>query len=273
MFGPTTTAGKIDDYETRFTIVNGAHYLIAGRGKEAWPIGAAEAEGYKAHYRRRMIQARWLRRGLILTPILIILFNAFFPLPKTEFVRSTVGTVTALLLVFGIPLSFLLHHIISDLTRTGIERRLRDRITTRMIEAVTPQLTRFGRLGRKLLFACVALEIGMAVLHILLGRDALAQHLRIMTRLGNGQEEMLARVTGNLAWVLQFAMMLAILLLLVDRRGRRRAAELAKQAEAAAAKDAVREQVLRQLADDRRAATPAGAAPGAVFGRKESARH
>ena len=267
MFGPTTTAGKIDDYGTRFTVVNGAHFLIAGKGNEAWPISAAEADAFKAHYRRRMLFARWLRRGMILTPILILVLNAFFPLPKTEFVRSTLGTVTALLLVFGIPLSFLLHHVISDLARAGIERGLAQRITTRQPEAVTPQLTAVGRFGRWLLFACVALEIGMAVLHALIGRDALAQHMRIMYRLGNGQEDMLARLTGNLAWVLQFAMMLAILLLIVDRRGRRRAGELSKEAEAVTARDKAREQLLRQLADEQRAA--AVQPRGAVFGRKE----
>jgi hypothetical protein len=254
MLGPGTTAGKIDDYETRFTMVNGAHFLIAGTGDEAWPISAAEAEEYKAHYRRQMVRARWLRRGLILTPILIIVLNAFFPLPRTAFVRSTVGVGTALLLVFGIPLGFLLHNIVSDLARTGIERRLKHRITTRLPEAVTPKLTAAGRAGRRLLFACLALEIGMAALHLILGRDAFAQHMRIMYRMGNGQEEALARLTGNLAWVLLFAMMLAILLMIVDRRGRRRMAAAEKAAKAATARDDAREQLLRQLADERRAA-------------------
>jgi hypothetical protein len=270
MFGPTTTSGKIDEYETRFTIVNGAHFLISGKGSEAWPISAAEVADFQAHYRRQMVRARWLRRGLILSPILIILLNAFFPLPRTEFVRSTVGVGTALLLVFGIPLSFLLHNIISDVTRIGIERRLQHRITSRLPEAITPKLTPAGRFGRRLLFACVALEIGMAVLHALLGRDALAQHMRILYRMGNGQEEMLARLTGNLAWVLQFAMMLAILLLIVDRRGRRKAGELARAAEAVVARDAAREQLLRQLADEHRAALPDSRPRGAVFGRNVS---
>ena len=268
MFGPTTTAGKIDEYGTRFTIVNGAHFLISGKGKEAWPISAAEEAEFRAHYRRQMVRARWLRRGLILTPILIIILNAFFPLPRTEFVRSTVGVGTALLLVFGIPLGFLLHNIISDVTRIGIERRLQHRLTSRLREAITPKLTPFGRFGRRLLFACVALEIGMMVLHAVIGREALAQHMRILSRMGNGQEEMLARLTGNLAWVLQFAMVLAILLLIVDRRGRRKAGELAKAAAAVVARDAAREQLLRQLADEHRATVPPGPAPGAVFGRK-----
>ena len=128
-------------------------------------------------------------------------------------------------------------------------------------------LTRDQCLKRRLLFACVALEIGMMVLHALLGRDALAQHMRILYRMGNGQEEMLARLTGNLAWVLQFAMLLAILLLIVDRRGRRQMAEAAKAGEAQASRDNAREQLLRQLADEHRAAAPDVHLRGAVFGR------
>jgi hypothetical protein len=54
MHGPITTAGKIDAFEARFTIVGGAHFLIAPNGKEAWPISAAEADAFKALYRRRM---------------------------------------------------------------------------------------------------------------------------------------------------------------------------------------------------------------------------
>ena len=98
---------------------------------------------------------------------------------------------------------------------------LKHRITTREPEAITPKLTWAGRVGRRLLFAFVALEVGMAGLHLILGRDALAQHMRIMTRLGDGNEDWLARLTGNLAWVLHFAALLGIVLLIVDRRSRR----------------------------------------------------
>lgn len=254
MFGPTTTAGKIDNFESRFTVVNGAHFLIAPNGKEAWPISAVEAGEYKALYRRRMEWARWLRRGLILSPILILVFNACVPFPRTEFVRATVGTGTALLLVFGIPLSFLLHTIISDLARVGIERRLKRRMTTRMPEAIRPALTPLGRFGRRLLFTCIALELGMAVLHRVLGMDSLAAHMRVMTGLTDGREGLLAQVTGNLTWGVHFGMILAFLLLVIDRRAKRLAAERAKEEEAVAAKDSVREKML-QLAVE--AARPA----------------
>jgi hypothetical protein len=255
MFGPTTTAGKIDNYESRFTVVNGAHFLIAPNRKEAWPIRAAEAGEYKALYRRRMEWARWLRRGMILAPILILILNATIPFPKTEFVRSTLGLGTALLLVFGIPLSFLLHTIISDLARVGIERQLKRRMTTRMPDAIRPALTPLGRFARRLLFTCVALEFGMAVLHRALGMDSLAEHMRVMTGLRDGQEGLLAQMTGYLTWGVHFGMILAFLLLVIDRRAKRLAAELAKQEEAAAARDDVRERMLKRLAAE--AASPA----------------
>jgi hypothetical protein len=143
MLLPGTTAGKIDEFGTRFTIVKGAHFLIAGNGKEAWPISAAEAEEFKALHRRRMIVARWIRRLAILTPILMLILGWNF-LPKAAWVREAFGTATALLLVFGIPLGFLQHNLTSDLTGFGIERRLKGRITTGLREAITPQLTTAG---------------------------------------------------------------------------------------------------------------------------------
>jgi hypothetical protein len=266
MLLPGTTAGKIDEFGTRFTIVNGAHFLIAGNGKEAWPISAAEAEEYKALHRRRMIIARWIRRVAILTPILMIIFGGAF-LPKAQWVRETYGTVAAVLLVIGIPLSILQHTVTSDVTAFGIERRLKGRLTTGLREAITPQLTAAGWWGRRLIFAFVSLELGMMALHLILGRDALAQHMRIMYRMGDGNEDWLARLTGNLAWVLQFALILGIVLVMVDRRIRRTAGEQAKRTEA---KESAREQLLRQLADEHRAATGqvAVSAPRtAVFGR------
>ena len=57
MFGPATTSGKIDEYGTRFTIVNGAHFLISGKDSEAWPISAAEVADFQAHYRRQMVRS------------------------------------------------------------------------------------------------------------------------------------------------------------------------------------------------------------------------
>ena len=43
-------------------------------------------------------------------------------LPASPSIRMSFGTVTAVLLAFGIPLSFLQHAITSDLTRIAIER-------------------------------------------------------------------------------------------------------------------------------------------------------
>jgi hypothetical protein len=229
MFGPGTTAGKIDEFETRFTVVNGAQFMIAANGKEAWPISAAEAEEFKSLYRRRMERARWLRRGLLIGPALLIVCAML-----SVALPDSLAAILLPLYILAIPIALAQHPITSDLTRWGIERRLKQRITTRLPAAITPPLTPIGHFGRRLLFACVALEIGMIVLHLLLGEHALAEHMRVLYGQMNGREGMLARVTGNLAWTVQFAAMLAILLLIVDRRARRRAAARAKQAAAAA---------------------------------------
>jgi len=263
--GPTTTAGKIDEYETRFTIVNGAHFLIAGNGKEAWPVSAAEADAFKARYRGRMILARWLRRGIILTPILIVLLNIFLFVDASLAFKKVLGTIAAIAFAFGIPLSFLMHTLVSDLTRRDIERGLQRRLTTRLPEAVTPQLSTAGWVGRRLLWAFAALEIGMAGLHLLLGRDALAEHMRIMHQMGNGREGWLALLTGNLAWVLQFVLIIGIILLLIDRRARRKAGEQEKVAQATLSREEERAALLRQLADAHRGTSPAGTA-GAEIG-------
>lgn len=230
MFGPRSTAGKIDEYESRFTIVNGAHFLIAGNGREAWPISAAEAAEFKALYRRRMERARWIRRSVFLVPLLFILLD-ILSLPPPD----ALAIVLLPLYLIAVPVSLAQHPITSDLTRAGIERRLKRRITTRLPAAITPPLTPLGRFGKRLLIACVAIELGTIALHLALGRDAYAQHMRILYRVGNGQEGLLAQITGNLAWGAQFAAMLAILLLIVDRRSRRLAAERAKQADESAA--------------------------------------
>lgn len=232
MHGPTSTAGKIDQFETRFTMVGGAHFMIAGNGKEAWPVSAAEAEAFKSLYRRRMIRARWIRRGVILTPLLFIWLNILLS-DQPESVRALLGVAAATLFVIGIPLAFLQHALTGDLTRWGIERQLSRRITTRLPEAITPPLTPVGHFGRRLLFACIALELGMIVLHLAMGEGALAEHMRVLYGQTSGNEGPLARFTGNLAWVTQLALMLAIVLMIVDRRIRRRRAEEAKAAEKA----------------------------------------
>jgi hypothetical protein len=228
MFGPTTTAGKIDAFETRFTRVHGGHFLIAPDGREAWPVSAAEAGEYKALYRRRMLWARWLRRGLLLGPLLLILLTMIsFPVP------DSLAAILLPLYLLALPIGLILHPVISDLTRRRIERGLEHRITTRLPAAITPALTPLGRFGKQLLLGCVALEIGIIGFRLLLSREGLAEHLRVMYGHPNGHEGVLAQVTGNLAWGLQYAALLAIVLLFVDRRARRRAAARAEAAEAA----------------------------------------
>jgi hypothetical protein len=243
MHGPITTAGKIDAFETRFTIVNGAHFLIAPNGKEAWPISAAEADAFKALYRRRLVRARWIRRGLLFGPALLMVLAMM-----SAAIPDGLGIILLPLYLLAIPLAFLQHALTADLTRWWIERQLQRRITTRLPEATTPPLTPIGRLGKRLLIGCIALEIGMVVLHLLLGMDALAEHMRVLYGQTNGDEGMLAQFTGNLAWFTQFALMLAILLMIVDRRIRRGREAAAKLADARAAAAKARERVLQRLA-------------------------
>lgn len=243
MYGPSTTAGKIDAFETRFTRVNGGHFLIAPDGKEAWPISAAEDAEFKALYRRRMERARWFRRGLLLGPLLLIVLTMIsFPVP------DSLAAILLPLYLLAIPIGLIQHPVTSDFTIRRIERGLKHRITTRFPAAITPPLTPLGHFGRRLLFACVALEIGMIGFRLLLNREALAEHMRVMYRHTNGHEGVLAQVTGNLAWGLQYAALLAIVLLFIDRRSRRLAAERAKVEAAAAASDAKREGNLRRPA-------------------------
>lgn len=231
MFGPGSTAGKIDEYESRFTTVNGAHFLIAANGEEAYPISATESREFRDLYRRRMTRAGRIRRLAVLGPFFLLLF-----LMLTESLPSWLRPVrqaAGLLVMAALPLGLIQHPVTSDLARMSIERRLKRRITTRFPAAVTLALTPLGRFAKRLLIACVALEIGMAAVHAIVGMDALAEHMRVMYRQGDGAEGMLAQVTGNLAWGVQFAAMLGIVLMIVDRRSRRLAAERAAEADAA----------------------------------------
>jgi preprotein translocase subunit SecG len=148
-------------------------------------------------------------------------------------VPDWLGAWVLILYLPGIPLAFLQHALTSDLTRRGIERQLQRRITTRLPAAITPQLTGIGHFGRRLLIACVAVEFGMIALHILMGEGALAEHMRVFHGQTVGNEGTLAVLTGTLAWVTQFALILAILLLIVDRRVRRQRAHAAEAKERA----------------------------------------
>lgn len=250
MFGPYSTAGKIDEFEIRFTQVDGAHFLITRNGGEAWPISAAEAAELKAHYRRRMAWARWLRRLSIILPFALLIFT---PPPLRQIVFHF-GAGPWLLLI---PLGYILHPLVSDLTKAGIERSLARRITTRFPAAVTPALTIVGRAGRWMLFTGLALEIGMQIMHWLLGRELYAEHMRVSHFMATGHEGLLAWVTGTLGWVVRIGLVIAVILIAWDRRYRR---DAAAEAEAGLpAKDAAREQLLRQLAAEHRARLPATA--------------
>jgi hypothetical protein len=241
MPGPITTAGKIDAFEARFTIVGGAHFLIAPNGREAWPISAAEADAFKALYRRRMQGARWRRRLVFVVPF-GLLFLSMAGLPVTD---TLVGTVLFLYLI-GIPIAFAQHEITSDLTKREIARRLTQRMTTRLPAAITPALTPLGRFGRRLLLTGAALEIGLPALHLCFGRDSLAAHMRVMHGMTNGREGLLAEITGALAWVGELALVLAIALIMIDRTARRRAAR-ARPAPAPPS-EAARARLLHRLA-------------------------
>jgi hypothetical protein len=240
MLDPTSTARKIDEFESRFTTVNAAHFLIAANGKEAYPISAAEASEFKALYRRRMMWARWLRRIVVIGP-----FALLFLTPSALGPYLFAWGVAPYLLF--LPLGLIQHPIVSDLTKVSIERRLKRRITTRLPAAVTPARTPLGRFARRLLLTCIALEIGMVALHAMMGMDALAEHMRIMYRQGNGHEGLLAQVTGNLVWGVLLAAMFSMALMMVDRWSRRLAAVRAEKAEAAKAADAARDDRLRTL--------------------------
>lgn len=219
MFGPTTTAGKIDAFETRFTTVSGMHFLIAPGGREAWPISQVEAADFKALYRRRMLRARWIRRSLLIGPLLLIVLAMIaFPVP------DSLAAVLLPLYLLAIPVGLIQHRVTGDLTVRRIERGLRHRIVSRFPAALTPALTPLGRYGRQLLLACVAVELGIIGFRLLLSREALAEHLRVLYGHATGHEAMLAQVSGTIAWVVQYAAVLAIVLMILDRRARRRAA-------------------------------------------------
>lgn len=267
MFGPYSTAGKIDEFEIRFTQVNGGHFLITRNGEEAWPISAAEVAEFKGLYRRRMEWARWLRRLSIVLPFALLIFTP----PPLRRIVFHFGAAPWLLLI---PLGYIMHPLVSDLTKAGIERSLGRRITTRIPAAITPGLTRLGRFGRQLFFACLAIEIGMQIMPFLAGREFHAEHLRVLTWMANGQEGLLAQLSGNLGRIARIFMIFALIMIAWDRRYRRDAAVEAEAGAAIAKQDSAREQLLRQLADEHRAALPAAAGAeraghprSATFGR------
>ena len=234
MFGPSTTGAAIDAFESRFTNAAGAHFMIAANGKEAYPIGEAEGLAFRALYRRRMGRARWIRRASLIAVIpLLMLLNTLMPAPS-DWLRSALQQASGLLLL-GLPLIGLAQHpITSDLTKVGIERKLKHRMTTRFAPAITPVATPLGRFAKRMLIAAVAIEVAILLFHAFGSRDDLAAHMRVLYGLESGNEGLAARLTGNLSWVVQLAIVTGVLLMMLDRR-RRRIAERAKAAEAAKA--------------------------------------
>lgn len=231
MFGPGTTAAAIDAFERRFTHAAGAHFMIAANGKEAYPISEAESLSFRAIYRRRMERARRLRRGALLAvvPLLWLLAQLAHDPPGR---MGPAWQAAYLLVMMGLPLFGLIQHpITSDLTKTGIERRLKRRITTRHPPAVTPPATPLGRFAKRLLIAALAIEVAIQLFHAFAGRDELAAHMRVLYGLQSGDESWTARLTGHLSSAILLCVVAGAALLAIDRRNRR-AADAAKAAKA-----------------------------------------
>jgi hypothetical protein len=171
-----------------------------------------------------MMRAKLVRRLAVLWPFFTILFMmATSSLPSG--VQGPLQQAAGLLAAFGLPLGLIQHRIVSELTLLGIERPLKRRLATRLPAALMPPPTALGGFAKRLILVCVALEAGMLALHAAMGLDALAGHIRIFYRQGTGREGLLAQVTGNLAWGVQFAALFGIVLMILDRRSRRRAEE------------------------------------------------
>jgi hypothetical protein len=223
MFGPTTTAGLIDEYESRFTTAGGARFLIAQAGDEAWPISEQESIAFRDRYRRRMMRARLIRRAsLILFPVLLVL-GWQLPREPRWFIEAY-QALTAIALFAGPCLGFLQHKLTSDITKAGIERLLERRITTRHDPAITPAATSLTfRVRKTLILAGVILSV-IEIGHMIGPREELAGHMRVLTGLTAGNESLLAHFTGTLAYLLYWAILIGSVLLWLDRRKRLRAA-------------------------------------------------
>lgn len=227
MFGPKTTGGAIDAFESRFTNTAVGHFMIAANGKESYPISEAESIAFRALYRRRMMRARWIRRAVLFgfIPFLILLSNIIPP-----WLGAWFQWVPALTLLGAVPAALIQHPITSDLTKMAIERSLKHRITTRFAPAVTPVATPLGRFAKSLLVAAFGIEVAIMLFHALRPRAELAEHMRVLTGLTAGNEGWVARLTGNLSWFCQLSLLAGGLLLMLDRRNKRAAAR-AKAAE------------------------------------------
>jgi hypothetical protein len=223
MLGPATTAGLIDEYESRFTTANGARFLIARAGDEAWPISEQESIEFRDRYRRRMMRARLIRRvSLIVFPVLLVL-GWLLPREPRWFIEAYQG-LTALALFAAPLLGFLQHRLTSDVTRAGVERLLERRITTRHDPAITPSATPLARVVRKTLILVGLILLTIEIGHLIGPREELAAHIRVLAGLTAGNESPLARFTGTLAYMLYWTGLIGAVLLWLDRRKRRRVA-------------------------------------------------
>jgi hypothetical protein len=223
MFGYGFTDEALSKFESRLTIVNGAHFFIAANRREAYPISAAEAVTFRDLYRRRMERARWIRRlSLILfIPLMLLIVNLAPKEPR--WLQGVFATLAILVFLILPQFGVLQHPITSWLTRNSIERQLQRRMTTRLPAALKPRFSALGRFARTLLLCALAAEIGSLVLHMLGGPEEFGAHMRVFTGLTDGEEGWLAQVTGRLSWLCYAAILLAFVLLMVDRRAKRAA--------------------------------------------------
>lgn len=219
MFGPTTTAGLIDEFESRFSTVSGARFLIASSGDEAWPISERESIEFRVRYRHRMLRARLIRRAaLMLFPVLLVL-GWQLPREPRWFIEAY-GGLTAITLFVGPYLGFLQHKLTSDITKEGIERQLERRISTSHEPAITPAASPLARAVRKVQILAGAILMGIEIWHLIGPREDFAGHLRVLTGLTAGNESPVARFTGTLTYGLVWTILIGSVLLWLDRRKR-----------------------------------------------------
>jgi hypothetical protein len=219
MFGTTTTAGLIDEFESRFTTDGGARFLIARAGDEAWPISERESIQFRERYRRRMMRARLIRRvSMLLFPALLVLG---WQLPREpRWLTEAVQVLIVLALFTGPFFGSLQHQLTSDITQKEIEREIERRISTSFEPAITPAEPAFARVVRKVLILAGMILLAMEISHLLGPREEFAGHIRVLTGLTAGNESALARLTGTLAYWLTWMILIGSLLLWLGRRER-----------------------------------------------------
>ena len=218
-----TTASLIDEFESRFTTVSGALFLIAPAGDEAWPISERESSAFRDLYRRRMMRARLIRRAaLLLFPVLLVLG---WQLPREpRWFSDAFAGLTALSLFAGPFFGFLQHKLTSDITKEWIERQLERRISTSDEPAITPAATALARVVRKVLILAGAILLAIEIWHMLGPREEFAGHMRVVFGLTTGSESPVARFTGTLTTMLFWTILIGSALLRLDRRRRLHAA-------------------------------------------------